>query len=202
MKIAARFVVAAGLATLFSGAAQAIEVVNISALGPTGTTLTFAPGDYTVEYAAGDTIGSLYVATNAWGLDVVEGCDAAGAGCTKGWSTRFATLVDGIVRRWEFADGPYASAAQALAAGITGPVLRNVDGGAFAPVYLPYAFTATTAMTVKFYISDSFYDDNVGGVSLLIKAVPAVPEPETVSMLLAGIGLLALLVNRRKGRAV
>jgi hypothetical protein len=34
--------------------------------------------------------------------------------------------------------------------------------------------------------------------SLLSQAIPAIPEPETYAMLLAGLGLLSLVARRRK----
>ncbi|MCZ2440541.1 MAG: FxDxF family PEP-CTERM protein, partial [Burkholderiales bacterium] len=45
-----------------------------------------------------------------------------------------------------------------------------------------------------FWIADSPYYDNSGGVSL---SVAAVPEPETWALMLAGLGLLGFAARRR-----
>lgn len=56
------------------------------------------------------------------------------------------------------------------------------------------AFKLEQGQNVYFGVPDSFWPDNVGGVSLRVSAVP---EPETFAMMLAGLGLLGL-VGRRK----
>lgn len=61
----------------------------------------------------------------------------------------------------------------------------------------PFMFTLEKAQAVKFYIEDSNYLDNTGGISI---SVSAVPEPESYAMMLAGLGIVAAAVNRRKGK--
>lgn len=65
--------------------------------------------------------------------------------------------------------------------------------------FSPYLLDVAATETVRFGIADSFYGDNSGGISL--RVVP-VPEPESLAMLLGGLGVLGLAVRRRHaGRA-
>lgn len=59
------------------------------------------------------------------------------------------------------------------------------------------SFTLAHGQDVYFGVPDSYWSDNVGGVSLRVSAVP---EPETFAMMMAGLGLLAF-VSRRKSSA-
>lgn len=58
------------------------------------------------------------------------------------------------------------------------------------------SFTLLTDTTVSFYIGDSYYKDNIGGISL---SVAPVPEPAT--LILLGTGLIGLCTYRRSRKS-
>ena len=60
------------------------------------------------------------------------------------------------------------------------------------------SFTLAQGQDVYFGVPDSYWSDNVGGVSL---RVTAVPEPETFAMMLAGLGLLGFVARRKQHAA-
>ena len=60
--------------------------------------------------------------------------------------------------------------------------------------FSPLALELPSRQTLRFGITDSAYDDNYGGISLNIAAVP---EPATWALLLAGFGVVAGLARRR-----
>lgn len=170
---------ALAIAGAFTAPASA-QVVNLDAQ----TVTTAAPytqllgaGTYQVfDVGSGDIAGALYTAWNPWGSGS-GGCDTSGAGCSWGW-----------YRRWymDFGSGAvgnnigfFANASLALA---------NAQGDD------PHTFTLAVPTTVKFWIGDSDYFDNTGGVSL---NVVAVPEPETWALMMAGLGLLGFVARRR-----
>ena len=57
------------------------------------------------------------------------------------------------------------------------------------------ALTFDTPVTLSFGIPDNDFADNTGGVSLSISAVP---EPQSVALLLAGLGVVGFVASRRK----
>ncbi|NCR45096.1 MAG: hypothetical protein GPJ09_13265 [Microcystis aeruginosa SX13-01] len=116
----------------------------------------------------------MYDAWNAWGT--VQGCDANGANCQKGWFNNYS------ISSSEFSisqgTGTYATPALALANG------QNT------------AFTLTGDSNVYLFIGDSFYSDNIGGVSLKVMPIsnpPVTSVPETSSILgLLSLGVLGI----------
>lgn len=62
--------------------------------------------------------------------------------------------------------------------------------------FSPYRLDVVAAETLRFGIADSYYGDNSGGISL--RVVP-VPEPDSLALLLGGLGVLGLAVRRLRG---
>ena len=134
-----------------------------------GVTLSLSAGSYLVSYDAG--------AWNAWGF--VIGCDGSHH-CTKGWLNAFS-IVPTIDGRVDFFDGfLWETAALAEANGMT---------------MSPLTLTLSADQLVKIFIADSPYDDNLGGITV---SIAAIPEPETYALMLAGLGLLGFIGRRRK----
>ena len=138
-----------------------------------GVSLSLGAGDYRVTYDRG--------AWNAWGGDT----SCTSTSC-HGWLNSFNIFsADGSVDDDVGApfDGTWPTPGEAETLG------RNAS---------PFLFHLATAQTVKFFINDSDYSDNLGSISI---SVSPVPEPAAGAMLLAGLGLLGLR-GRRKAAAV
>jgi len=208
---------AVGLAAATPAAAQ---IVNVSALNGTGTTVSLAAGTYTVSLA-GIADGGAYDAWSPWGAST--GCDANGANCSQGYLNAFAidfgfgtgsfTGVDGFQFGYVPTPGNsglYASAALALAAYRTlqysyAPLPVASDSNAYTLAPSPYSFTLAAAQEVRFFVLDSPYGDNRDGYSVRLTAATqpgAVPEPATWAMMLAGFGMLGFALRRRPTQRV
>lgn len=172
---------AAALALALSASAASAATVNLNSMTNTktpgaGEVLTLGPGEYVVTPIDGrDDNG--FIAWNAWSNNPVENCDADGANCRKGWLTNYAYRIGGLDPVLK-SSGVFATPQKAL------------DNAKIA------TFTLTATETVEFFISDSNYGDNDGGVSLRVSQVPV---PAAAGLLVAALGGLGI-ARRRRGR--
>jgi len=206
--------VAAGSLALAAGSAQAAtQLVDISALNSTGTVVSLAAGTYTVSFVKG-----AYTAWNPWGT--VSGCNGSGENCSSGWSISLGIDFGFGTSNFSHSDGyqygqlgvtgdnhNYATPEQALAqiqtaSLVYAPLPQASDANAYLPVGGPISFTLASAQSVNFFMLDYPYGDNAGGVSIQlddgIGANPAVPEPASWAMLIAGLGAVGAAMRRRK----
>lgn len=145
--------------------------------------LALGPGTYEVTFAEDE-----YTAFNRWSTS--SGCDANGENCRRGWENS-AYVQTGADWPNHFLLGN---------GGGYGPVTGGgyfdsaADSLADAAAYF-YRFTLNAATDVFFYIGDDNLGDNSGGVSLLVRSVPA---PAGWLLSLAGFGMIGLLLARRR----
>lgn len=125
-------------------------VVNLNALTTTTANpveLNLTAGTYTVTPFEGN-----YTSWNAWGP--TAGCDNNGANCTRGWINNYSINTPELGTFLLSDGGRYAT-----------PELALINA-------LSTTFTLLSDATVKFFISDAPYTDNVGGMSLNVSQVP------------------------------
>ncbi|HDY85511.1 hypothetical protein LCGC14_0635610 [marine sediment metagenome] len=137
--------------------------------------LFLTAGTYSVNPFAG-----IFTSWNAW--SATSGCNGAGENCSKGWinSYSFETPETGV----NFISNLSRYATPELA-------LLNA---------ISTTFTLLSDATVKFFIRDTNYKDNTGGMSLNVSAISAVPLPAAIFLLAPA--LLAFMGFRRNTKNV
>lgn len=154
----------------FTGAVNAV-IINLDAYDgtdpdPVMVSLALDAGIYDVN-VIGVAEGGLYNSWNAWGN--TYGCNSSGADCTHGWVNNY-TFSSTELGVQTFSDGiRYSSSLLALD--------HSVNS----------MFMLTSAAVVDFYIPDSSYSDNLGGMSLDVTEHLSVPEPSILALFCTGI---------------
>jgi hypothetical protein len=178
---------AVATALLLAGTAQAATTVNVDAYTDsydggagaglnTGLLLT-AGESFAVTVAASDlwSAGALPRWSNADGLTgdtYATGSDESGQAAGTHIGTNF---------------GPYAGF-------YYGELVGQVGNGAYFAVGTAFNGTANASGALKLFYWDSNYSDNSGSVAATISAVP---EPGSIALLLAGLGIVGGLARRR-----
>jgi hypothetical protein len=175
MKALINFVAGTALA-LGAATAASATVVNLDAKvdrqADGGTVfLELNAGKYSVSPFDNTGAGG-FDAWNAWSRTT---CNDEGV-CTRGWLTNYAIRI-GNGDTMDFRSGVFKTPELALENAVTA------------------TFTLDEMETVAFFINDSNFRDNKGGVSLQVSEVPL---PAGVVLLLTGVGGLAIAKRRNK----
>ncbi|MGB3758633.1 MAG: PEP-CTERM sorting domain-containing protein [Rivularia sp. (in: cyanobacteria)] len=162
--------VSIGILQTEAKAASFNRIINLDAKQDTNSnpiSLDLSAGVYSVDYI-GMNDGGMYDAWNAWGDGVTEFCNRNGEGCIKGWFNSYRISFNGFTNMFS-GSSVYATASQAMQNAVN------------------TSFSLASDTKVNFFIGDSNYKDNVGGVSLKLSASSqSIPEPTSM------LGLLAL----------
>lgn len=215
MIIGKKIALLGAVAALALGATEAgatATVVNVSATSSAGTTLSLGAGQYSFSFI-GTAQGGAYSAASAWAT--TTGCDGAGRNCSQGWLTALFIDLGNTVGAFDRTTGlaywpqpylsPYFATPEAAnAAAQTGTfIATTLAGTPSADTTAPFTFSLASAQDVNFFLKDSYYGDNRGGISIALARVgAAVPEPATWAMLLAGFGAVGFAMRRKREQRV
>ena len=111
-------------------------------------TVTLPAGTYVLTVVQGQ-----YRAWNGWNGSTLD-CNAQGSGCTRGWLTEYRYSSPSLGNRMAEFNGRFSTESLAFAAVSDGTTI-----------------TLPVAETVRFWVNDSVYRDNLGGVSVRIEAI-------------------------------
>ncbi|PHS31373.1 MAG: hypothetical protein COA95_06120 [Methylophaga sp.] len=164
---------AIGLFFIASIAANAATVDLNAETASNAVMLDLTAGTYNVTAYAGT-----YTAWNAWGN--TYGCDGNGANCTHGWINNYSI------------DTPETGSF------LTTNGMRYETAELALLNALSVTFTLLSDATVKFFIQDAPYGDNVGGISLMVNP-SAVPVP--AAAFLFAPALIGFMGLRRKAKS-
>jgi hypothetical protein len=207
------FRIAAVLALAGSGPAAA-TIVNIDVSNAAGTSVLLEAKTYKVTFA-GIAGGGTHDAFSFW--SGTSGCDGDGGNCARGWLNSF--MIDfgggngvgyGLATTGgyrfvfntperallEYSTNPLQSATLAQIGSNANYFLQGTNS--YTDVTGPIKFTLAAPQSVRFFVVDSFYDDNRGGISLLLTS--AIPEPATWAMLVFGFGFVGAALRSQASR--
>ena len=180
-----KFLIAAATALLFAGAAHATdEVVNAktdSVSYKTGTGLVTG-----IDLYAGETFNITSSVNDLW--------DAGG---TQEWSTAAglsSTVVATTTDDSGITAGTVIGKKASFGAFYIGELVGQIGNGAYFAIGTDYSGVAKTTGVLKLFEWDSYAYDNSGTITA---DVTAVPEPASVALMLAGVGMIAGLARRR-----
>jgi hypothetical protein len=185
-----KFAPAIALALSMSALPTANAVIlDLDAKVDTTQNLTLKAGTYVVEVVDDTAAGGFDGWTYASGSKIREAFDV--------------TFPDGLTFSIDKQAGDslkfqaYGTSAAALAAFQSGPyvVYSGDTDGTIVDVLPMLQFTLAESTELKFSTPDSRRIDNAGGVSLSI--TQAVPEPQSMALLLAGLCIVAASRRRR-----
>lgn len=184
--------------------------LNVSAANSSGVSVDLNPGHYAFFFV-GKANGGLYDAYNPFGNGSGWSCDGSGANCAGGWSNMigldFGASSERFVllnSRAPWYQNQFQTALGSLTAYQAGPLKfgPTTNGDDF--VYTGYAqvpsasFDLTQESVVRFFVIDTYYADNYGGVSLLLApGGTIVPEPASWVAMTAGLALCGAALRRR-----
>ena len=183
---------ASAAALLLAGAAHASTVVPVDArtdaIGTAGATTTLSAGEtFTITASPLDTwsAGADFRTSNANGL---IGVIDAQAGDDSG-------VAPGLQIGQDFGGYTDPTSGSTFA---FGELVGSIDGGAYFAVGTNYTGTTASGGTLSLIYWDSYYGDNSGSIAA---TVTAVPEPGSLALVLAGLGIVGGLARRRSRNA-
>lgn len=188
------FATMAALAFATPAAATVINldgINNASLDGHNAVSQLFDAGTYQVNFVEDE-----FTAFSRWTKS--SGCDTLGENCKQGWeNSAVFFLGSDIASPYFFGDGN----AQGGYGPVAGGGYFKTEGQAFAHSGLySLTFTLNVASDVSFFIADNHVQDNRGGVSLSVERL-AVPEPAPWPFLLAGLGLIGVMLRLRQRKS-
>jgi PEP-CTERM motif len=178
-------------ALLLAGAAHASTVVTVDALADSWNSGTGTGLDTGIALTSGESFTVAVAADDLWS-----------AGALPRWSnangltaTTFATGSDESGQP----AGTQIGADFGLVDGFSfGELVGQIDNGAFFAVGTDFNGTANATGTLKLFYWDTFTGDNSGSVAATVSVVP---EPGSLALVLAGLGIVGGLSRRRARNA-
>ena len=178
---------AAASALLLAGAAHASTVVTVDALADSWNSGSGAGLDTGIALTAGEAFTVTVNPDDLWS-----------AGALPRWSN-----ADGLTAT-TYATGSDESGQPAgtqigadfglLNGFYYGELVGQIDNGAYFAVGTDFNGTANATGTLKLFYWDTFTPDNSGSVAATVSTVP---EPGSLALMLAGVGIVGGLARRR-----